>query len=94
MLATALDYARQIVQNSPDAVQSSKRALLLTKQKADVEDIVACHVRSPEGRRGFLGENIKVSGQYLVWSTRRSSQAYTPSRKDWMLSGRSVVSTV
>ena len=60
VLATALDYARQIVQNSPDAVQSSKRALLLTKQKADVEDIVACHVRSPEGRRGFLGENIKV----------------------------------
>jgi len=59
VLAAALDMARQINQNSPDAVQSTKRALVLTKQKADVEDVVAAHLRSPEGGRAYVSENIK-----------------------------------
>ncbi|KAH8099727.1 enoyl-CoA hydratase/carnithine racemase [Cristinia sonorae] len=59
VLATALDFARQINLNSPDAIQSTKRALLLTRQKADVEDAVAAHVYSPEGKRSYLGDNMK-----------------------------------
>ncbi|THH33169.1 hypothetical protein EUX98_g1022 [Antrodiella citrinella] len=59
VLAAALDFALQICQNSPDAVQSTKRALVLTKQIADVEDVVAAHIRSPEGRRAYMSENIQ-----------------------------------
>lgn len=58
-LATAIEWAKEICSNSPDSVQSTKRALLLTNQEADVEDVVASHLRSPEGERHYMGENIK-----------------------------------
>lgn len=61
VLTAALEFARQINENSPDAVQSSKRALLFARQRADIEDVVADHVRSPEGRRAMKGENLKVN---------------------------------
>ncbi|TCD62629.1 hypothetical protein EIP91_006613 [Steccherinum ochraceum] len=59
VLATALEFARQINANSPDAVQSTKRALILNRQKADVEEVVATHLRSAESRRNYASENIK-----------------------------------
>lgn len=60
LLATALAWAAEITSNSPDSVQSTKRALLLTKQLAHVEDVVAAHIQSQESKRHFAGENIKV----------------------------------
>jgi hypothetical protein len=60
VLPKALEVARQILQNSPDSVQSTKRALLLAK-KHNHEDTVLTHAWSPESKRLYKGENIKVS---------------------------------
>jgi enoyl-CoA hydratase/carnithine racemase len=60
VLSTAIEWARQICQNSPDAVQSTKKALMLSQQLADVEDVVVTHMRSKEMLRVFKGQNIKV----------------------------------
>jgi len=59
LLPTALALAAEITSNSPDAVQSTKRALLLTNQRAHVEDVVEAHVRSKEGKEHIAGDNIK-----------------------------------
>lgn len=59
VLSTALDWARQINENSPDSIQSTKRALLLTYQQADVEDVVAAHIHSKEGGRAHGSYNMK-----------------------------------
>lgn len=55
----ALQVAHQIVQNSPDAVQSTKQGLLLAQQH-DHEQTVLTHVRTAETKRVYKGDNIKV----------------------------------
>ena len=60
VLKTALEWAKEIIQNSPDSVQSTKRALVLSNQLGDVEDVVVAHTRSKEMLRVYGGENIKV----------------------------------
>ncbi len=59
VLSTAIDLAKEITRNSPDAVQSTKVALLLA-QKYGVEEAFRTHVWSPEARRVYEGDNIKV----------------------------------
>lgn len=59
VLSTALLFATRIVENSPDAVQSTKKALLLLHKYSN-EETVATHVKSPESKRAFRSENIKV----------------------------------
>ena len=59
VVSTALAWAAEICQASPDSVQSTKRALLLNYKLSDVEDVVAAHIRSKESRRQFTGENIQ-----------------------------------
>ncbi|KAI0783399.1 ClpP/crotonase [Abortiporus biennis] len=59
VLKTALDWARQINENSPDSIQSTKRALLLNNQHASVEDVVAAHLRSEEAKRAHDSDNMK-----------------------------------
>ncbi|KAH9929737.1 enoyl-CoA hydratase/carnithine racemase [Fomitopsis serialis] len=59
LLPTALAWAAEITSNSPDSVQSTKRALLLTNQHAHVEDVVEAHVRSKEGKQQLAGDNMK-----------------------------------
>ena len=68
VLKTAIDWAREICQNSPDSVQSTKRALVLSNQLGDVEDVVVAHTRSKEMLRVYAGENIKVSDTILFLS--------------------------
>ncbi|KAI0690750.1 enoyl-CoA hydratase/carnithine racemase [Cytidiella melzeri] len=63
VLPTAINWAKQLCQNSPDAVQSTKRALLLSQQLADVEDVVVAHTRSKETLRTYAGQNLKA-----LWS--------------------------
>ncbi len=63
VLATALEWAKQINLNSPDSIQSTKRALLLNKQKSDVEEVVIAHMRSKENKRAYDGEKMKVRGR-------------------------------
>lgn len=70
VLATALEWANQINLNSPDSIQSTKRALLLNKQKSGVEEVVAHHMRSKESRRAFAGENMKVCLHFPVTNLR------------------------
>ena len=59
-LAHALDWAREMVDNSPDAVQSTKRAILISLQHGNVEQATVANAWSAEARRLYKGENIKV----------------------------------
>lgn len=61
VLKTAVEWAQEIVGNSPDSVQSTKRALMLSSQLGDVEDVVVAHTRSKEMLRVYASDNIKVS---------------------------------
>ena len=57
----ALNWAIELVdKSSPDAVQSTKRGLLLAGKYGDVEEATAKHALSAESIRHFSGENIKV----------------------------------
>ncbi|KAF8346096.1 enoyl-CoA hydratase/carnithine racemase [Amanita rubescens] len=58
VLSTAIDLAKEITRNSPDAVQSTKVALLLA-QKYGVEEAFRTHVWSLESKRVYEGDNIK-----------------------------------
>jgi enoyl-CoA hydratase/carnithine racemase len=59
VLPTAIQFAKNIVQNSPDAVQSTKRGLTLAQQH-NFEGTVLTHIWSPESTRMHKGENIKA----------------------------------
>jgi len=59
VVPTAIEWAKQLCQNSPDAVQSTKKALVLTTQLGGVEDVVVAHLRSKEMLRMYSGQNLK-----------------------------------
>jgi enoyl-CoA hydratase/carnithine racemase len=60
LLSAAIDLAQQINQNSPDSVQSTKKALILS-QSHSYEGTVQSHALSLESKRVYNGSNIKVS---------------------------------
>lgn len=60
VLRTALSWAAQIVDNSPESVQSTKKALLLGSQHGNVEEATVAHIWSQENRRAIFSENRKV----------------------------------
>ncbi|KIJ53692.1 hypothetical protein M422DRAFT_154751 [Sphaerobolus stellatus SS14] len=59
VLPTALEWARRINENSPDAVQATKRALILAQQLGNFEHATIAGSYAPEARRAYKGENIK-----------------------------------
>ncbi|KAI0639915.1 enoyl-CoA hydratase/carnithine racemase [Trametes polyzona] len=59
VLPTAFAWAAEIMENSPDAVQSTKRALLIATRSGSVEEAVIAHVKTKESDRAFTSENIK-----------------------------------
>lgn len=59
VLPKALAIAKEVIANSPDAVQSTKEALLLS-QKHNLRDAFTTHVQSPTSTRVYKGDNIKV----------------------------------
>lgn len=68
VVPTALEWARSIIANSPDAVTATKRALIVAQQAGGsaggpgrFEEATVRAVLSPESRRAYGGENIKVS---------------------------------
>lgn len=65
LLATALGVAKEITSNSPDAVQSTKHALLLSQQ-LDHHSGFMMHASSNFSNRVYQGKNIKVSQQMIV----------------------------
>jgi len=58
VLPTAILVAKEIIQNSPDAVQCTKKGLQLSQQFG-FQDAVLTHAASPESNRVYTSENIK-----------------------------------
>lgn len=61
VLTTALQWARTITANSPDAVQSTKRGIVASLELGGMEDARLSHVLSGETERLFRGDNVLVS---------------------------------
>jgi len=59
VLPVAIEWAKRIIVNSPDAVGSSKRGILLSKQFTGIENSTIAHAWSIESKRVYEGENIK-----------------------------------
>jgi len=59
VLTVAVEWANRITENSPDAVASSKRGILLAEQFGGVETSTIAHAWSTESKRVYEGENIK-----------------------------------
>lgn len=65
VLQTAIKMAQQLTMNSPDAVYSTKKALVLA-QSHSYEDTVQTHTWSHETKQVYNGENIKVCSHRSV----------------------------
>lgn len=61
VVPTALALAKSICANSPDAVQATKRSLILASEHAGVEHAFREATFSAEMRRVYDGANMKVS---------------------------------
>lgn len=59
VLSTAVNLAKEIVSNSPEAVWSTKKALLDGQKYASVEEAVVQHNLSEESKRVYQGDNIR-----------------------------------
>lgn len=59
VLSTAVSLAKEIVSNSPDAVWSTKKALLEGQQHSSLEDAVIRHNLSEESKKVYQGDNIR-----------------------------------
>ncbi|KAL5536093.1 hypothetical protein ACEPAF_4198 [Sanghuangporus sanghuang] len=60
VLIEALSWAKTMVNDcSPDAVQSTKRGMILAWQHGDVDSAMVKHAYSAESVRHYAGENIK-----------------------------------
>ncbi|KAG8965484.1 hypothetical protein FRC00_001648, partial [Tulasnella sp. 408] len=60
VIPTALQFAKTITANSPDAVQSSKVGIICAEQEGGLDSATRAHVHSPETERMFTGKNISV----------------------------------
>jgi enoyl-CoA hydratase/carnithine racemase len=58
LLPTALQYAAEIIKNSPDAVRSTKLALLLAKE-VGMDESYKMHAGTAIAKEVDEGENIK-----------------------------------
>ena len=89
VLSQALAWARDLVANSPDAVQSTKRGIVLAWQHGNVETATLAHAWATESKRTYKGENIKVrfpiscfaslAAVYVYRSSHRVGSRCTPS---------------
>lgn len=79
VIPSALDVANQIIQNSPDSVQATKVGLLMS-QKHNHSEMLQTHVWSPESKRVYKGENIKVRFCWIHPFVRRLWHLIIPRR--------------
>lgn len=86
VLSQALTWARDLVANSPDAVQSTKRGIVLAWQHGNVETATLAHAWAPESKRTYTGENIKVRVLWFPGLRRPCSCVLYIStlRKEWI----------
>jgi enoyl-CoA hydratase/carnithine racemase len=61
LIPTAIAWARSITQNSPEAVASTKRALIIAQQVGNFEQATISGAYSQESKQTYTGENIKAS---------------------------------
>ncbi|CAE7060887.1 unnamed protein product [Rhizoctonia solani] len=59
VLNTAISLAKEIISNSPDAVWSTKKALLDGQAYGNLEEAVVKHNLSEESKRVYQGDNIR-----------------------------------
>ncbi|KAI0962350.1 hypothetical protein AcV7_001214 [Taiwanofungus camphoratus] len=78
VLPTALAWAAEISYNSPDSVQSTKRALLLSNRHGSVEEALSAHLRSKESIRHYRSANMKEGLQ--AFSERRKPVWSNPAK--------------
>jgi len=78
VLPTAIDWARRINENSPDAVQATKRSLLISQQIGNYEQATIAAAYAPEARRTYKGENIKEG--LRAFSEKRKPQWKNPAK--------------
>lgn len=62
----ALEYASLICDKSPDAILSTKKALLVGLQHGGVDEATDVHLGTDESIRVYVGDNIKVCGSHLA----------------------------
>ncbi|KIY44639.1 ClpP/crotonase [Fistulina hepatica ATCC 64428] len=77
VLSRALQLAVAITHNSPDAVQATKRGLLLA-QRHNVDEAVTKSAMSAESNRAYGGHNIKEGLQ--AFAMRRSPKWRNPAK--------------
>ncbi|VDC05766.1 unnamed protein product [Peniophora sp. CBMAI 1063] len=78
LLSTAVDWAKEITQNSPDAVQATKRGLVIASRTGDNERAVLDHAWSAESKRAYTGENIKEG--LVAFSEKRGPHWKNPAK--------------
>ncbi|PVF98255.1 ClpP/crotonase [Serendipita vermifera] len=78
VVPTALDYAATMISNSPDAVRSTKVALLLAKEYGMYESSQH-HFKTPEHQIAMTGDNIKEG--LVAFSKKRNPTWKNPKAK-------------
>jgi enoyl-CoA hydratase/carnithine racemase len=64
VLSRAIEIAKLIASNSPDAILSTKRGILEAHGDGNVDLASWRHIFSEENKRVYTGENIKVSAEF------------------------------
>ncbi|KAF9518783.1 hypothetical protein BS47DRAFT_1337919 [Hydnum rufescens UP504] len=59
VLPTAIKLAETIIDNSPDSIRSTKRAMNETMLHGNIEEAYRSHILSPESQAVYVGDNIK-----------------------------------
>jgi len=77
-LPVAIEWAKEITENSPDAVASTKRGILMGKQFAGIEPSTIAHAWSIESKRVYEGENIREGLRAFV--EKRKPQWKNPAK--------------
>ncbi|KAF8167219.1 enoyl-CoA hydratase [Crassisporium funariophilum] len=77
VIPTAVATAQQIIANSPDSVQSTKKGLLLSQRHNHLEVLVT-HSWSPESRQVYKGANIKEG--LKAFTEKRAPKWVNPSK--------------
>jgi len=77
VLPAALAAAAAIAANSPDAVQATKRALVLAQEWGHSEMLVH-HVWGPESKRAYKGDNIKEG--LMAFAEKRAPRWKNPAK--------------
>ena len=81
VLSQALAWARDLVANSPDAVQSTKRGIVLAWQHGNVETATLAHAWATESKRTYKGENIKVRFPISCFASLAAVYVYRSSHR-------------